>query len=265
MSKKYKWLIIIFVAYGCLFGCFMLFRTHKKEVNATVFWDNYINIRYENGNWYRISQSGMKSYDWKKYDLYLNDEFLGNYYLMNNKKLYIFDDDKKPIQWKVGTVAFGGNVKSKVSKISTSKISDVDYTYINEVCKSLKVKNVDFSKIINQYKYLVDIDGDKELDTIYSISNAQMEGAYPSKQTFTIVFLRKNNKNIIIYKSIENKSNYFSGFAADMIVFTMENDKKPKILMNFSTYSSAIIEGALYEFNEKEERFDKLIGTYYGG
>ncbi len=259
MKRREKIVFGILALYIVFMLGLFIINGKKEEKYSTMFYDNYVKLLYKDGKWSNISNRNINDYSWKKYDLYYNNDFYGNYYLMYNNKWYIFDDDKKSIDWEPGIVAFSGNIKSRVIDTKKEDISSNEYSYSREVLSSLDIDNIDISKLKEKSRYLVDVDSDGDVDKIYSISNAQMEGDYVSNKTFTVVFARVNDKNIIIYKNVINKKNYYAGYSPNLVAFSIDDYKEANLLLSVGSYSDIDTNSYLYKYNTSTKKFDNIL------
>ena len=258
MNKKYKIVFLILLVNVLIVLGIVLINTHKDQGYVTVILDNFGRWIYSDKKWSKIPSSDIPKYSWKKYDLYADNEFFGNYYLMYNKKWYIFDNDKKAIKWRFDTVGLGGNIDSSLDKILVYDMKSSEYSYAKNALESINIKNQDISKIGFKKKYTLDLDKDNKKETIYAISNAQMQGEYSQKLNYTVLFLRSGNKNIILYQHVENKYNSYGGCIPSITSISVGKDKISKLIVNCSFYSDSSILSSIYDYDVKNKRFNRL-------
>lgn len=265
MNKKYKLVFIGLGVYIVLMGILLIYNHYssKEKGIATIFIDNSSTWVYSSGKWAKIPSREILNYNWKKYKLYYDHKYFGDYYLMKNNSdsnWYMFDDNKASVDWKSGIVAFGGNIKVDPLEIKQLEIPEDEYKYSIDVLKSFNIKDTDIESNSIKIKYLVDLDKDGENESIYAISNVFTEKE--KEKNYSIVFYRKNNKNIVIYQLINDfdKSNYFSGCMPDVsTIFNIGRDNNPKLVVNCEFYSGIRSYNYLYGYNNKTNEFDNIL------
>lgn len=261
MKKKYRFLFICLFIYILLMIAVICYNMYfKNKGDAVIFVDNYASWRYSDEKWSKISDGQIMNYSWKKYDLYSEQKLMGNYYLMKNnynEDWHIFDDDKNAIKWTSGIVAFGGSLEVNPVSYSTTKISSSEMSYVKNVAKNLDIDD-NISKLSIENKYLVDLDDDGINEEIYAFSNAFVDTS--SKKVYAIVFMRKNNKNRIIYNYIQDNKNSFQGCLPSVdTIFKVGKDKNPNFSISCTFYSMSGIYSYLYDYDIKSDKINKLL------
>lgn len=260
VKNKHKFILIGLLIY-CLVMALVLLKIFKGDAGyTTVFVDNFSKWIYVENKWVKIPKTDIDNYTWKKYDLYYEQQKMGNYFLASiDDKWYIFDDNKVSQNWKMGIIALGGDRKSRLDDITISDIEYNEYDYVKEVLKSSKIKNIDLDKVGYKQKFRVDLDHDGTKENIYAVSNAQMQDEAVYDKTFTIIFLRKNNRNTIIYKLALDKSNRYAGCIPSIYSINIDKEKTSKVLVSCAFYSAKNVYNFLYDYDNKTQGFKNLI------
>lgn len=260
LKNKYKFIIIGLIIY-CLIMAVVVIKIFNRDSGyTTVFIDNFSKWIFVEGEWVKIPKEDIKNYTWKKYDLYYDQQKMGNYYLANtNDKWYIFDDNKISVNWKMGIIALGGDRKSTIDNMDISQIESDEYDFVETALKSIDVDDVDLDKVAFKQKYRVDLDHDGKKENIYAVSNAQMQGEYPQDKTYTAIFARNKNRSTIIYKLVLDKSNAFAGCIPTIYSLNIDRLKTSKIMVSCAFYSAKNVYTFLYDYDSKKQDFKNLI------
>ena len=233
--------VIFFIVMFLVFG---LDEIKKSGYDTVMIVGEDTIFTYKNKRW--SSTTSHKDLNWKKYDVYSNNEKSGNYYLWYNDKWYAFDDDKKAVKLDGELLAIDSNIDIKVYNFSTEKIED--YSYVNEVLKDNDITDDEYTvnKVIR-----LDYDNDGVEEEFYIVSNSFPMGFNP-KKIFSIVFMVKDEKIYSIYKNVTDNTG-FNGCRPYISNFIdVDNDNKYEFLLNCSKYSVSGVTRMLYKFKDKE-------------
>lgn len=252
-NKIYIILIaIILIFFVVMFLVFGLDELRKEEYDSTIIVGNDTVWTYKNKSW--SNNTSYNSINWKKYDVYLNNEKNGNYYLWYSDKWYAFDDKKEAVLLDGDLLAIKSNYDISVYDFQDSDIDDYSYAY-----KMLEKNKISTNSLYTVNKKIeLDFDNDGNEETFYIISNAFPMDFNPSK-IFSIVFMVKNDKIYPIYTNIsENKGfngcrPYFSGF------IDVDNNSDYEFVLSCSQYSVKGISRMLYDFDG--DKFKILISN----
>ncbi len=261
MKKRYKLVFICLGIYAIIMAVIIFInQSNKNKGVATIFIDNYSKWIYSDQKWAKIPDSEIEDYSWKKYDIYQNQKFIGNNYLMNSEgQWYIFDNNRKSISWERGTIAYGGDIKIENISYTSTNMTNKEYAYANRVLKQLNIKDVLDENTPLKKKYLIDLDNDGTKEEIFAISNTYQDMITPTK-VYSIVFLRKNNKNTVIYRSIEKFKTHYQGCRPSIsTAFKINKDNNPKIAISCTFFSAVEVNNYLYEYNNKTTDFKNIL------
>lgn len=253
-SKKVYIILIAIILIFCvvMFLVFGLDELRKEGYDTTIIVDKDTLWTYTNKSW-----GNPTSYDksnWKKYDVYLNNEKQGNYYLWYSDKWYAFDNKKEAVMIEGSILAVNSNYDIPVYNYVANDIDD--YSYVNEVLKENKLP-IDDNYTVSK-KIVIDYDNDGEDEYFYLVSNTFPTEFNPEK-VFSIVFMVKNDKIYSIYKGIDTNTGfngcrpYFSGF------LDVDNDSKYEFILSCDKYSVNGTTRMLYDF--ENNKFKILISN----
>lgn len=210
MSKNKKILIVMLVVlaiYG--FITFLILGGTKKfkKTNtqiAIILGDN-ATFTYNGSFWTYVEfETTYSKLNWLKYDVYENNELIGNYNLWHNDKWYVFDgegENRKPVQVTEDFIALRADSSIKLTPFESKKITD--YSYVNVVLESF---GIEASYLTVDEVVSVDIDNDSKYENIYFISNS-LPMDNPENFNFTIVFMEKQGEIYRIYNDIQQMEN----------------------------------------------------------
>lgn len=204
MKKRYIILISVIIIYFLILFLFVgvdKIKSEKRE--ATILIDHNTVFKLEGTNWRNIgSEVEKKKLNWQEFNVFVNYENIGKYYLWYDDKWYLFDKDKKSYNYDIGSFfAVQANYEVKVLNVIPTEVKDM--TYVNKVLLENGVTQVDEFTVKNLYQ--IDFDNDGITEKFYAISNAFSENA-TSKQVFSIVFMEKNDNIYYLYKAIDENT-----------------------------------------------------------
>lgn len=253
MRGKKTYIVLIAILLVFLVVMFLIFGLDEMKARGTtttlIVGDDTV-WYYSDKTWSNISSYG--DFNWKKYDVYLDNIKNGNYYLWYNDKWYAFNDNKKAVKLEGEILAIDSTTNVTVSHFSSSEIDD--YSYVYRVLKDNKLPTN--SQYTVDKKIALDYDNDGEDEDFYIISNVFSMDFYP-ENLFSIVFMVKNEEIYPIYTKVEKNEGfngckpYISGFV------DVNNDSKSEIILSCSEYSVSGISRMLYEYKNNE--FKMLI------
>jgi len=248
MKKNKVYIVLIAVVIIFLLVMFLLFgfdELKKESYDTTIVVGDDTLWVYNNKSWSRVSK--FDQFNWKKFDVYTNNEKIGNYYLWYSNKWYVFDDNKEAVLTDGDLLGVSANYDISVYNHSISEIDD--YSYVYSVLEDNDLPTS--SKFTSNYKVVLDIDNDGIEEEFYVISNAFPMDFNPTK-IFSIVFMVKDEKIYPIYTNISNNSGfngckpYFSSF------IDVDEDSKYEVILSCAKYSTSSVSRILYKFNNKE-------------
>lgn len=139
-----------------------------------------------NNKWIKASTKSVVNNQY--FNVYVNEQFFGKYYLEYVDNWNILDINKKFINYEGSIVAFSNNYEASIDKIQTHNITDVEKEYINE---KYGIKNYEY--LYNDEVVLFDFDNDGLEEKLILVSNLEvgiLEDTY-----YNIICINSNNKN----------------------------------------------------------------------
>ncbi len=250
-------IIVLLIGLSIFFFCYYGIDLIKKVTNSNtiIVGDNAI-FKEEGGKWSNISFDHIDKYNWKKYYTYVDNVYFGNYYLYNDDKTYLFEENNSPVNYNGNLLALKGDIKYKVVQFSTHDISNKDY--VNKVLKDNDIKQD--SILTSQSVIYVDIDNDQKKEEIYTISNKfALEDV--GSTYFSFVFMIKNKKIIYLYKNIEKDAqDSYSGCKPYInSILDIDEDNQYEIILSCGYYSNNGIRHRMYKF--KDGMFKLLVSN----
>lgn len=255
MKSKKVYIILIAILFIFFIIMFLLFgvdEIRKQSLDTTIIVSNDTVWTYNNKKWNNLYSYG--DINWEKYDVYLDNEKKGNYYLWYNDEWYAFNNKKNAVTLEGDLLGIKSNVDISVYKFNTDDIDD--YSYVYEVLKKNSL-SID-SKYTSNYKVVFDYNNDGYKEEFYVISNAFPMDFDPDK-IFSIVFMVKEDKVYPIYTNISENTGfngcmpYFSSF------IDIDGDLKYEFILSCAKYSTSSVTRMLYEFKNNE--FKMLISN----
>lgn len=240
-------LVILGVFFVVMFLAFGVNNIKQSKYDTTIIVGDNTVWTYKNKKWLNLTtKSSFGKLSWKKYNLYVNNEKLGNFYLWHDDKWYAFDDDKNAVVIDGNLLAYKANFPIDISSFKEKEITDRKYVdYV------LEENNLSLSsQFTSYYKTSVDLDSDGVLEEFYVISNAFPLEFNPSR-IFSIVFMVKNDKVYYLYNDISDNRDfngckpYFTSF------LDTNNDKMKEIILSCGRYSTDGAIDMLYKFEEE--------------
>lgn len=250
MKKKYLILISIIIVYFLVLFLFIgkdKIKSSKREV--TIVLDHDTVFKLKGTSWKNASSEiEKKDLDWTEFNVFVNHENLGKYYLWYDEKWYLFDKDKKPYNYEIGSfLAIQSNDEIKVLNFTPSTPEDM--TYIKQALKENNITWVEDFSVNNLYQ--IDFDNDGTIENFYAISNAFLENA-PSNQVFSIVFMEKNGQINYLYKSIDENNGQNSCKPYLNTVIDLTGDNTYEIILSCGYFSIEPRHDMLFTYQNHE-------------
>lgn len=235
-------LLIYFIAMYLLFG---VDEVKKSKVATTLLVGDSTVWNYSGRSWTNVTNSQMISaLDWQKFMVYVNREKLGNYYVWNNDKWYLFDNDKKAVSYSGLLFAYKADFDMNITNFETNQITD--FIYVNEVLtKHNLVTTVNYTVSTVSS---IDFDQDGTTEDFYVVSN--VFSGEKVDQYFSFVFMVKNNKIYMLYEDVD-KNDGVNGCKPYLnLVGDVDDDRKNELILTCARYSNQTPIDMLYEFEE---------------
>lgn len=198
MKKGTIIFIVILILYlGIMYIFIGKNNMEEKNANEILLIHYDTKFKYNNYKWTKIEDSDYLEYNSKKYNVYQNQSFFGNYELMFNKKWYLFDEQNNSISFDYELFAHHGNKKLEFIKYGVVSIDTTDTENINKAIKEVGLKGS--YSFIEGEKIIINYDSDYRDEQVYIIKNETGD------KVFTITFLVDGNDIMIIDKDILDK------------------------------------------------------------
>lgn len=252
-NKVYIFLLILMLAFFFLMY-FTIGKNHIEKSNqelTLLVGDNTI-WNYSNLNWYKVSDTSIPQYNWKKFKIYLDGIYKDDYYVWHDDKWYIFDDNKQPINYSEKFLGVVANYNIKVKEFMPKEVEDSEVIY-----SFLSKKGISSStELTVKTQTTFDIDDDNNQEKIYIVSNAFAIDFYPD-EVFSYVFMEKNKKLYEIY-GFKEKNNYNNGTKPYInSILDVDDDGQYEIIVTLAQYSNLPQDNRLYKFTK--DSFKQII------
>lgn len=219
-NKKYIILILIMVIYG---GIVILINENNKK-NKGIITTNSSQFIISNNKIEVVNKKNFIS--WKKFDIYEDTSYLGNYYLQYNDIWRIYDDFRNPIKIYGNIIAFN-NVKHDVIEYDRTSPNLDEQNKIKEFLRKYDIQN-DYPIIINK------IEEKNNNLKIYEIKSEPNSGY--DYMVNGLLYEENNNIKEIIKISKDKKLKNLNQYSIYGIV-DINKDDKIEILVTKQIYS----------------------------
>lgn len=254
MKNKKTIIIILLVLVAYLVLMVILFGSEKvkdKFYNMDIMLSSGAKWHLEDGIWTDIKDE--KNYNWKKFNVYVDNQLLGNYNLLYNKKWYVYDDEKNLIDYDGTIVGIKGNKKFKLINFDKSNFDSSGENILKSI---LKKENIDFTNNFQGIKITIDIDGDAKEEIIYTASNAFVEDQNITHR-YSIIFI-KDDETKIIYQDYQDASMKYSMCVPKInTIIDLDEDSKYELITECNYYSIMGTCTSLYEIKDDNYRLVK--------
>lgn len=231
--KKYIIVVAIILIYVLCVYIYVSYnnKTKEKKVQMDYLVTKNSNYIISNTNEWQI-ENDINIFNWKNYNIYIDNKYLGQYNLQYNKKWYIFNDKRESIKYEGKMIAYSGN-NIKIKEYNVTDIDDSDKIIIDKYLINNGIDLVQY-KTINA-KYKINIDNDEEEEIIYEV-NSIIENNKENK--FSIVLLYDQNKLSEIASNVTKKDSMSNIILYKIYGFIdIEQDNDIDIIINRMKYS----------------------------
>ena len=236
-------LVIFFIVMFLVFGVDEL---KKDTYNTTIIIGDNTVWTYKNKKW--VNDYDFSNLSWKKYDVFVDNQKSGNYYLWYSNKWYAFDDNKSAVLLDDGNL-FAYRATYDIPVYAFENTSIDDYSYVYDVLEDNSIPTT--SEFTVEHKIVLDYDNDGKEEEFYVVSNAFPMDFDPAS-IFSIVFMVKNDKVYPIYTDVKNNTG-FNGCKPYIETFAdVDNDSKYEFVLSCAKYSTSSVTKMLYDFSDNE-------------
>lgn len=242
-NKSYLFIFILLIIY-LIFVLFFL----KKSSNEIVLIDGVDAIFiYKNNKWSYNDQ--FQNQNWKKYDVYSCDEYLGNYYLQYSNKWYAYDNDRKPVSYDCDIFAVSNDDNLSLITSQLKKADNSLDSIINGYLQSKKLTNYGDIYIKEYYNF------DDTNEYLIYITNYGID-YIENLNLFSAVFVFKDGKYYDIKYNVSSSLSELEIYSVDQI-FDMNKDNSYEIIIDSYHYSQP--ESSCYEIYQIGKKVSKLL------
>ena len=233
-------IIVFYLALAIIFFGWESFMNKFQGLNIMLSTGEKWQLK--DGKWSDIKDESK--YNWEKFDVYIDNQLLGNYDLLYNDKWYIFDENKKSIKYDGKILAIRGNKKYEVIEFNEKDLNDDGKNALREV---LSEYDIDYPKELTYAKRVnLDIDGDSKEETIYTISNAFTYETELNKK-FSTVFILDGKKKVLYFDYVNVGDQYDLCVPKVNSIIDINKDLKYEIILECKYFSEMGVCGSLYE------------------
>ena len=231
-TKIDKTIILGFIIYLIVMLIIFLPGYLKKEHENLYILTTRMRIKYEKGTW--LSITDPNDYLSKKFNIYEDGKYLGNYQVVLNNSFILYDDDKQ-VDYSGGILGYRGTLKLDLMNYNfkETKSSEDDFI-VKQALKKMDITEDAYYSI--DQKVFSDVDNNGNNETIYNISNIKQPDSesidcvpIPVKNSsnvnFSILFMYKDN-NVYIINSIVDDKQEFETFEIQNILDIKADGKK---------------------------------------
>ena len=252
MSKNKKIVIVMLIVLA-VYALIMFLvlggtKTFKKtNSQITIIMGDNATFTYNGSFWTYVElETTYSKLNWLKYDVYENNELLGNYSMWHNDKWYVFDGDEEhrtPVSVTEDFIALRADSSIKLTPFESNKITD--YSYVNAVLDSYGIQA---SYLTVDQVVTIDIDNDSIDENFYFISNS-LPRENPENFNFTIVFMEKKGEIYNIYTDIQEMENSDGCKPFMRAVLDYDLDGEQEIIFACGGLSARKQKDYIYKFN----------------
>lgn len=231
LSKNKVYIIIVIILLLYLGITYTVYKKNqKKENNTEYFVTNNSKYIYLEGNLKKIENE--LELNWKDYNVYIDNKFLGKYKLQYNNKWYVYNDQHDPIKYEGNVLAFT-NENIKVYEFNRQDITQEEIERINSYLTKENINIVDYNTYDSKIEYDMDNDGIKE--KIYRI-NSKINNN--NDNIFSLILVEKGNKLIKVKSNVANNESYEKIMIYDLYgIINIDKDNELEIVITEMKYS----------------------------
>lgn len=257
-SRKYIILFLLLVLYVVLY--FFVLSPKEKENGDLKNYFNVIvgndaNFLLQDKTWKLVYKSEWASSNWKKFQIYEDNDYLGDYYLLYTGVWNLKNSNKSNTSLTFNEkVAIRGDLDYQIKKFQQIENTEKD-SFVRQVLREHSI-NEDSSLTVFQ-TIPIDLDKDGELEKIYIISNSFIDTESPD-QIFNFIFSVDDGTISMIYQEVFSSTS-LSDTCKPFISNIFEIGNATYFLVNCAKYSDLGKDVTLYRYNSN--KFTKIISN----
>ena len=251
MQSKKIYIVLIVMMVVLFFIFFLLYGVDeiiKKDDQATIVVGDHTVWQYQNKKWMNITGiTSFQDYNWHTFEVFDNNEKIGDYSLWYDDRWYVFDKEKNPISVSGSFLAYEANYDLGVAPFIEQKISD--YGPVEQVLSQYGIDTS--SKFSNAVQISFDIDRDGKMEEFYLITDVFAIDFEP-QVLFSFVFMVKNEEIYMIYENINQTSMYNTCKPYFTSFLDVNRDNTYELILSCGRYSVEKEIQWLYEFHDND-------------
>ncbi len=232
-KKKYYIILgILGIYFLIMLVVFIIPGILNKQRETYLLIGNEAKWQYKDETWEDLEDK--KEYNWKKFAVYEDNIFLGNYYALLSETWHFYDNKNKPVKLdSPNFLAIRSNGKYNVANFEEREITEEEMKYVEEV---LKDNNITTTKFTASNIFNYDLDNDKKEEKVFTISNIFTEEF--TEKIFNFIFVVKDDKITVVSKTIDDFPNMYNNckMYVDKVI-DVNGDNKYEIITGCEYYS----------------------------
>ena len=255
-KKTYIIILVVLVVYFLVFFLLLGRENLKQEkYSTTIIVGNSTVWNYSGKKWSKLTgESILQKLDWQIFNVYVENEALGEYYLWHDDQWYLFDKKKNAVNYTGRLLAYKSNYDINVLQYQEEEITD--FTYVNKVLEENGISTS--SAFTTSRKTTYDFDNDNIDETLYVISNVFSDDYYQEK-IFAIAFMEKEGQIEYLYNSVTTPSDANVCIPYLNAVLDTNKDNKYEIILSCGRISNQPPVDMLYQ--KTKEGFKMVISN----
>lgn len=249
---KYIVLILLLIIYAiAMFLAFGVDEMKEREASTTIVVGSGVVWNYSSRSWLNYNTPELlNKVNWNKFNVYVDNEKLGNYYIWIDDKTYLFDDNREAVNYQGNLFAYSADYLIDIIPFSVENIED--YTYVNQVLDKYNITDRQFT-LANVSS--IDFDQDGALEDFYIVSNVFAMDFFPDKY-FSYVFMVDDEKIYMLYEDSDTNTGVNGCKPALYTVGDFDYDKDNELILSCNKYSNQTPVFMLYEFQNDAFRIE---------
>lgn len=253
-----KKVYIVLIAILVIFFLIMFFTKGTKNIleekdEVVLIIDESAIWNYQNKRWNALDEQGKEKENWQKFNIYIDNQSFGNYYLYYSDKWYIFDDNRQALLYEGDMLAYRSNYE--ISILNFQEQTANNNVYIESVLKNHGISAK--STLTSSSKITVDFDQDGMMEDFYAISNAFSMDSQENV-IFSFAFMVKENKIYMLYEELGKDyysacKPYYKGF------INVDRELPYEVIFSCGRYSVEESLTGLYQFSKNG--FETIISN----
>ncbi len=239
-------IVIIVVFFFVIFLSFGVGNILQENHKATIILGDSTVWKYQNKKWLNVTNTNsLQDLNWKKYEVFQNNQKFGDYYLWKDDTWYLFDKDKNAVNFEGNLLAYDANYDLNV----TSFMEDdaINLEYVNSL---LADNNIPLDHEFSNASHIAfDFDQDGVVEDFYLVTNA-FTMDYEPDSTFSFVFMVKNDVIYMLYESVLNGGSLNSCKPFFNSFLDINQDHVYELILSCGRYSVAEQIDMLYQFQD---------------